>query len=152
MEEAMKRTKLLPALLVLGSCAHGQAGPQPTGPADPNSPDAIRTAAQSPYYGDLGALLATPEAPVDNPGSLWDERAYRSYLDYDQTAHAVGDLVTIQIIEETQASRTATTNLNRAAAVDAEVSAMLGLDTRLAEVAPQRLAIDGHWHCVEQHL
>lgn len=136
MKSSMRRAATTCAALVVAGCAHqGASSPMPQGgPQGPSGPGGV---SQSPsYYGDLDMLLARPEAPVDNPGSLWDERSYRSSLDYDQTAHAVGDLVTITIEEETQASRSASTNLNRAAAMDAEISTMMGLETKLQNVAP----------------
>ena len=85
---------------------------------------------------DISSLLAQPTPKPDNPGSLWQETAYRTYLDYDRTAHTMGDLVTIHIQEETQASRSATTNLSRQGEVNAGVSAAFGLETKLANIAP----------------
>jgi len=132
----MKLKFAIACLISISGCA--LAGPAAGGgsQASQNTNSGVRGTPQTPYYGDASILLAPAPEPVDNPGSLWDETAYRTHLDYDQTAHAVGDLVTIQIIEETQASRSATTNLNRASALDAEVSAMMGLETRLTEIAP----------------
>lgn len=124
------------ALLIATGCAHQGAGAASGLGAPPQPAQGAAGADQSPFHGDLSALLARPEPPADNPGSLWDEAAYRGHLDYDQTAQGVGDLVTIEIVEETQASRSASTNLRRSAEQNAGVSAVFGLETKLANVAP----------------
>lgn len=124
----------LTAALSLPGCAHqgaaaGGAAPQP-------APGAPGGAGQSPWGADMAGLLQQPTPKPDNPGSLWDETAYRNRLDYDRTAQGVGDLVTILILEETQASRSASTSLSRESEIQAGINAAFGLETRLAEVAP----------------
>jgi flagellar L-ring protein precursor FlgH len=47
----------------------------------------------------------------------------------DQRANAVGDLLTVVVVETSEASREATTDLSRKAAVAADVSAFLGAPT-----------------------
>lgn len=96
--------------------------------------------------GLLGLLLAPmalhaedeePANPVQQTGSLWSDEGYRKFLYYDQKAKAVGDLVTVKIVEASQASRSASTSLDRTSSVEAGISALGGLETTVPALRPE---------------
>lgn len=124
------RALSLSLIFTLG-CAGGQSQIE-------TAPQGIAAARsdQSPYGDYVESLLAAPEPKLDSPGSLWNERSYEQFLGYDRRAAGVGDLVTVLIIEDTQARRQATTNLSRDSDQSANVSAMMGLDDKLSAIAP----------------
>lgn len=100
----------------------------------------------------LAVLLAgcpPPGAGVVRDGALWEPPAvepapvldanggftYGSGSLYSgRRARLVGDLVTIQVVQSTQAGSQATTKLNRAGTVSAKVDALFGIETALAEI------------------
>lgn len=75
--------------------------------------------------------------PISETGSLWSDSGYQQFLYYDQKAKAVGDLVTVKVVESSQASRTASTSLSRESSVEAGVSALAGLETQVATLRPE---------------
>jgi len=99
------------------------------------------SAGASSDHRDVEAQVAVD--PATETGSLWSEAGYQNFLYYDQKAKNVGDLLTIRIVETAQASRSATTTLDRESGIDAGVSAMLGLESkvvdRFARVTPSAL-------------
>lgn len=58
--------------------------------------------------------------------SLWTDGAPLTGAYNDNRARRIGDLVTVLVIEQSEASREASTGLSRNSAVDASVSALLG--------------------------
>lgn len=90
-----------------------------------------------------GNLLAAddnplpPSAPISETGSLWSDSGYQQFLYYDQKAKAVGDLVTVKVVESSSASRTASTSLSRDSSIEAGVSALAGLETQAATLRPE---------------
>lgn len=88
----------------------------------------------------LGVLHAEEAAvppSVAETGSLWSDQAYEQFLYYDQKAKSVGDLVTVKIVEASQASRSASTSLDRTSSVEAGVSALAGVETQVAALRPE---------------
>ncbi len=69
-------------------------------------------------------------------GSLWSDDTDRNILYYDRKARAIGDLITVRIVEASQATRSASTSLDRASEIEAGVSALFGLESRVAEARP----------------
>lgn len=103
---------------------------------DATAANSVRQTALSPFDSAIEDLLM-PEVPEEaNPGSLWSDTGYKTFMSYDRRATSVGDLVTIEIINETNSVHTATTSLARQGDWNATVSALLGLDNRLSELAP----------------
>lgn len=83
---------------------------------------------------------AEDEAPppsVAETGSLWSDQAYEQFLYYDQKAKSVGDLLTVKIVEASQASRSASTSLDRSSSIEAGVSALAGVETQLTTLRPE---------------
>ena len=67
-----------------------------------------------------------PPPPVD--GSVWRDGAPLEMLYTDQKARAVGDLVTVNIVEVASASKEATTQTGRSSSISASVDAFFGLE------------------------
>ena len=68
-----------------------------------------------------------PPSPYQST-SLWTDTTPLTSGFQDIRARNVGDLVTVLVIESSEASREASTNLSRNAAVDAEVTAFMGAE------------------------
>lgn len=86
---------------------------------------------------ELQAEEDAPPNPVQQTGSLWSDEGYRKFLYYDQKAKAVGDLVTVKIVEASQASRSASTSLDRTSSIEAGISALGGLETTIPTLRPE---------------
>lgn len=69
------------------------------------------------------APMAAPVAPRAATGSLFQTVGYRPAFE-DRRARAVGDTVTIQIVENVSASQKTTSTVNRTSAIDSKVSAL----------------------------
>ena len=67
--------------------------------------------------------MAAPVAPRAATGSLFQTVGYRPAFE-DRRARAVGDTVTIQIVENVTASQKSTSTLNRTSAIDSKVTAL----------------------------
>jgi len=83
------------------------------------------------------APLAPPPAPAvpavpQTPGSLWTER--QGSLFYDLKGSDVGDIVTVAIFEKASASKEATTATGRQSSNSADISAFLGLESKIAKI------------------
>lgn len=63
-------------------------------------------------------------------GSLWKSSAYRG-LFKDLRAHQVGDLVTVNIVETSRASKKATTKTGRQSSIDAGITNALGWESKI---------------------
>lgn len=63
-------------------------------------------------------------------GSLWKENTYRG-LFKDLRAHQVGDLVTVNIVETSKATKKATTKTGRESSIDAGISNALGWENKI---------------------
>jgi flagellar L-ring protein FlgH len=73
--------------------------------------------------------------PVE-PGSLWSEVQGRKLIGLDFSARQVGDLVTVLLLEETNTSLGATTDLARDSSVEASIDALLGAEKTLTAAHP----------------
>ncbi|MBI2751709.1 MAG: flagellar basal body L-ring protein FlgH [Burkholderiales bacterium] len=67
--------------------------------------------------------MATPAAARPATGSLFQNAGYRPAFE-DRRARAVGDTVTIQIVENVTASQKSTSTVNRASSIDSSVTAL----------------------------
>ena len=67
--------------------------------------------------------------------SLWREMKSRD-LFQDLRAYQVGDLVTVNIVETSKASKKADTSSARKSSIDAGISNLLGFETKLGKYAP----------------
>ncbi|HEY0712802.1 MAG TPA: flagellar basal body L-ring protein FlgH [Polyangia bacterium] len=83
-----------------------------------------------------------PEAAKDAnatgnaPGSLWNEGRAASMLFTDARALRVNDLVVIKVEEVADARRSANTDIDRSSESSAEISAFLGLLSKLKSIDP----------------
>ena len=66
------------------------------------------------------AVVASPDKP--NTGSLFHKTSYRPAFE-DPRARAIGDTITIQIVEKVTASQSSTSTANRSSSIDASISA-----------------------------
>ncbi len=65
------------------------------------------------------------------PTSLWSDQSPLAGSARDHRAYQVGDLVTVLVVETSEARREAATDVSRSTSVDAGVSAFLGAPTHL---------------------
>ncbi len=66
-----------------------------------------------------------------HPGSLWKGPGKSNTLFLDQRAGAVGDILTVRIVEVSTASEKATTDTNRSTNMEAGISNLMGLETSM---------------------
>ncbi len=71
----------------------------------------------------------TKPAVDPKPGSIWKGVSTTNTFFGDQRARSVGDIVTVKIVEVSQASEKATTDTNRASDINAGITNLLGLET-----------------------
>ena len=72
---------------------------------------------------------AVSEKPsIRHEGSLWQDNGSLSELFIDPTARRLGDIVTIQIVESSQATNKATTNTGRNSSISAGIDNFFGLE------------------------
>jgi flagellar L-ring protein precursor FlgH len=89
------------------------------------------TQAQSPDY--ASAPPAPDEAPpLASDGSLWKDSSPSGYLFADPKARSVGDIVTINILENASASGNARTKTGKKSSLSADISSLLGLEKSVA--------------------
>jgi flagellar L-ring protein precursor FlgH len=62
------------------------------------------------------------------PGSLWREDSYMNFFFTDQRAKMRGDIITVRIVEVSQASEKATTDTSRSSNLEAGIPYLLGLE------------------------
>ncbi len=90
---------------------------------------ALREAKEPPDY----APLLLPPAPEPSPGAIWrDQRTSGSFLFYDRKARGVGDLVTVQVVENFSAEGAATTTLDSSSTAGATVASDVGFGQAIA--------------------
>ncbi|MBN1275865.1 MAG: flagellar basal body L-ring protein FlgH [Deltaproteobacteria bacterium] len=68
--------------------------------------------------------------PVRHEGSLWQDNGPLSVLFVNPKARAVGDIVTIKIVESSAATNKATTGTDRKSSLDAGIDGFLGMEKR----------------------
>lgn len=100
----MKRVLLLALLVLLGGCA-------------------TTTAPRDPAYAPARPLVAAPPALAN--GAIY-QSGYEIALFEDQRARRVGDLLTINLVEKTNAQKQATTNTTKENTVDIKNPTILG--------------------------
>lgn len=74
------------------------------------------------------ARVPGPDTAPYQPTSLWVDGGPLTAVYQDHRARRVGDLVTVIVIESSEASREASTDLSRDASVNASVDNFLGVD------------------------
>ncbi len=123
-----KRNSLFHAVLFLSLCLiHGCAGSQPQ----------IATSET--------VQMAPPPAEANGPAtrsadaaeaSLLKKAAYRGFFQ-DLRAFQIGDLVTINIVETSKASKSAGTKTSRESGIHAGIDNLLGYENQLKKIFPQ---------------
>ncbi len=79
----------------------------------------------------LPSPTSLPPEPGTAKGSLWQgESAYNTFF-VDNKARTVNDIVTIEIVESSTASKKATTKLGRSSEISAAAPHLFGLETKL---------------------
>jgi flagellar L-ring protein precursor FlgH len=69
------------------------------------------------------------EAPARAPGSLFDQSASNASLISDRRAFRLNDIVVINIVEQTTATTTATTDLEKENSMGLRIPSLLGVET-----------------------
>jgi flagellar L-ring protein precursor FlgH len=69
-------------------------------------------------------------------GTIWRGETAASNFYLDQRAKAIGDIITIKITEDSQASEKATTDLGRASAINAGISNYFGWEVKYPALHP----------------
>ena len=83
--------------------------------------------------------LAPPMAPPPPPaaaGSMWSDTDSRALVGMDNNARAVGDLITVHVVQTTSASNGADTALSREGSSEFGVTALLGANTSILKANP----------------
>ncbi|MCX7856674.1 MAG: flagellar basal body L-ring protein FlgH [Deltaproteobacteria bacterium] len=89
----------------------------------------FQRAKDKPFFVDEVYLSAKPKGQEEkSPGSLWKEESYLNVFFTDQRAKARGDIITVRIVEVSQASEKATTDTTRSSSVGAGISNLFGLE------------------------
>lgn len=85
-----------------------------------------------------------PEPPPASAGAIWQgDTASGSFLFFDRKARAVGDLVTVFVVEDVSAYGAANTKLGGTSSLDAGVSSDVGITNLLQKAANWFLGIFG---------
>ncbi len=88
-------------------------------------------------YRPVTMPMPSPEPPSHSANSLWRSGA-RAFFK-DQRAARVGDLVTVNVTIEDEASLNNTTARSRDADEDAHATSILGIETRFGEIFPEAI-------------
>jgi flagellar L-ring protein precursor FlgH len=89
----------------------------------------------------VNELQSPPKAPekkgetYDSEGSLWMARSTYNELFVNPKANAVGDIVTIKIVESAEATNKAATDTGRETSVDAGITSFLGLEKQYTDTS-----------------
>lgn len=94
---------------------------------------AAMDAPQPPDYLVQGSLPPTPAAA---PGSLWNEAKLRVIIGMDGNARRVGDLITVNISEQTRTELQADTSTSRDSAVAGSIGSFFGLVNSITAANP----------------
>jgi flagellar L-ring protein precursor FlgH len=123
----LSQTVFLVILVVLaaalGACAQSQSA---------RVEDEIRTAYETPPV--IRATPAEGEDLFSRDGSLFEPGSRGWNLWSDDTARAVGDIVTVRVSVNHSAKKSATTDLGRTSEIDAGITALLGYEADLPGV------------------
>jgi flagellar L-ring protein precursor FlgH len=90
--------------------------------------------ADIPYVTPTPPPLPTPPPPLDEPyqpaeGSLWHGETSRRFLAFENRAKRIGDLVTVLILEQAEAEKEASTELERTSEIEARIDSGVSLQT-----------------------
>lgn len=77
-----------------------------------------------------------PVVAQTSDGSLWMEGGTTSALFADRRASLPGDVLTVTVVEDAKAKKTASTSTKRSSSTDANVSALLGLVSSVTAANP----------------
>jgi len=116
--------KRIPWTILLATCAAGCA----TGPYREEPPWPAPT--------PLAPVARAPERPAE-PTSLWIDASRLTLAYEDRRARQVGDLVTVIVIESSEASREASTDVSRDTSVSADISNLVGIDLNRGGFEPK---------------
>jgi flagellar L-ring protein precursor FlgH len=97
----------------------------------------IQNPVQAPHYTPVSLPMPAEVPRPRSPNSLWRHGA-RAFFK-DQRAMRVGDLVTITISIDENATLNNTTTHNRTNATDSSIGAFLGYETSLSRVLPETI-------------
>ncbi len=64
---------------------------------------------------------------VDRKGSIWPAQGSKNFLFSDRKAKEVGDIITVNVVEKTSASKSAATKSDRGSSADASVTTLFGI-------------------------
>jgi flagellar L-ring protein precursor FlgH len=78
---------------------------------------------------DTARVASHPDQVVEKPhhGSLWNPRHPQNFLFVDVKAKRVNDIVTVQIVESSSGSKSASTATGRSSTISTDVTALFGL-------------------------
>lgn len=121
-------TSILLLLMVWGCAGMGKKGNVDF--SNSSLPPTAATPSERPQMSDYANIPpATDEAPpLVNDGSLWKDSSASGYLFADPKARSVGDIVTINILENASASGNASTKTGKKSTLSADISSLLGLE------------------------
>lgn len=88
--------------------------------------------------GTPAQVVAAPEVPVPSNGAIFQAASYRPMFE-DYRARLVGDIITVQIVENVSASQSSTSNVARSGDVQAGFGSLFGLSSKKLD----RLGVDG---------
>jgi flagellar L-ring protein precursor FlgH len=91
--------------------------------------------AEQPLITKRAAPPVSEEAPYTLEANLFNQNTYTS-LFRDLRAYRVGDLVTINIVETSKASKEANTNTERTSGIEAGINNFLGYEAKLSKIFP----------------
>ena len=86
---------------------------------------------------DYHTMLPPPELPPAHAGSIWRGETAQNSLFADHRARNIGDLLTIIITESSTGGNKGLTDTKRNSVTNANVSALLGLETTILDALPE---------------
>ena len=97
-------------------------------------PKKIRTSSMSSLEAYVAEAKAAGPPVSSNEGSLWVNHGHRTDLFKDPRAQDVNDVVTVQVVESTQASAAADSKNSKATTADAGYISLFGAENRIKEL------------------
>lgn len=82
------------------------------------------------------APMAAPPAPPVSPTSLWNDNGPHASLFANAKARRVGDIVTVKIVEASQAANNATTDTSRESSISAGIDNFFNLESKFPATRP----------------
>ncbi len=123
MFEKMRWLFVVLGLFSLSACAGLNNGTE-TGQAAFRQPARISETQPTPYF---------TAQKYNADGSLWRASRHRGFFN-DLRARRVGDLVTVNIVETSKATKKATTTTGRDSSINAGISNLLGYEAKLSKI------------------